>query len=1143
MRILALDLERYGPFTDRTVRFREDARLHVVLGANEAGKSTALAAVTDLLFGIEERTRYAFRHDMPALRLGAEIRAADGRTLRFRRRKGRKNTLVDAADAGLPDDSLAPYLGGLTREVFCRAFGLDSASLRAGAAEMLDAEGELGASLFAAASGLRGYRALQGRLEEEAAGIFMPRAARDRTFYQALTRYEEARKAIRQGELRAGDWRDLNEEIAEAGTRLDAIHAERRRIAGEQARLARLKRVAPLIQAVDAAAEAAARDEAPDQPDLWTDSWTDALGARIAAEAAARAEAERAGAALARAEQDLAALPLDEGLLARAEAVLEAFRGIARHDKDAQDLPRIRAEADALAQNLAQLAARIGLPDAAALKLRQPSDAARTRVAGLVREGRALAAEIARLTRDAAEALPGSDAAAAPAIDPAPLRADLRGLAGLRAEVARRDEIDGTVRREAGLLWLQAGRLDPPVADLAALAQVPLPAPEAIARHRQAFEALERRRERAAERQETARQAAAGTRLRLRLREGAGPLPSPDALARLRAARDALIGAGPGDEAALRRCREAVAAADRAADDLVRDAARAAEQAADRIRLEAETEEMAAAERDLAAIAAARSEAESAWQAAWAPAGLSAAPPAEMAAWLAEVQTLLDALASVETQSIEQRRLAERVEAARRPLAALAARAGLDLLPGLDPGLMLARIEERVAALGEAWERAREAEGRARAAAEQAARRAADLAEARVRETVWREAWNLAVPAIGLDGAAGPDEADSALAAWAAVPAALAALEHQQRRIAGLSRDMEAYRAEADTLVAALGPDLAGLPATAAMKALHDRLGAAQERRARRTDLASRCREAAEALAAAEAARGAAASALADHLGERSEGPAEDPAALHARLTARRALRLELESRRADLARIADGVAEAELRADLSGTSPDAIEAALRGLALEEEALDQRGKAAFADRDRAERRRADLEGGTGAELALAQRKAAEAELAGEARRWAVLRLAGLLIGTAIGRQRAGQQDPLLARAGALFSGLTGGAFAGLAQDYDAGDEPRLTGRRASGELVPVDGLSEGTRDQLYLALRLAYLEDYAGRAEPAPFVGDDLFLTFDDARTAHGLEALAAIGGQVQPILFTHHRHVADLARARLGAAVDVLEL
>ena len=38
-----------------------------------------------------------------------------------------------------------------------------------------------------------------------------------------------------------------------------------------------------------------------------------------------------------------------------------------------------------------------------------------------------------------------------------------------------------------------------------------------------------------------------------------------------------------------------------------------------------------------------------------------------------------------------------------------------------------------------------------------------------------------------------------------------------------------------------------------------------------------------------------------------------------------------------------------------------------------------------------------------------------------ARHWAVLKLAGLMLGTAIGRHRAGQQDPLL-RAPAPCSG-------------------------------------------------------------------------------------------------------------------------
>lgn len=120
------------------------------------------------------------------------------------------------------------------------------------------------------------------------------------------------------------------------------------------------------------------------------------------------------------------------------------------------------------------------------------------------------------------------------------------------------------------------------------------------------------------------------------------------------------------------------------------------------------------------------------------------------------------------------------------------------------------------------------------------------------------------------------------------------------------------------------------------------------------------------------------------------------------------------------------------------------------------------------------------------------------------------------------------------RAGQLFATITGGAFAGLGQELDDNDVLRLIGRRPGGEDVHVEGMSEGARDQLYLALRLAYLEDYARRSEPIPFLGDDLFMTFDDARTMNGLVALAGLSQDVQPILFTHHRHVVDLAQEGL---------
>ncbi|WP_331303052.1 AAA family ATPase [Methylobacterium oryzae] len=487
MRLIRLALERYGAFTDRTVAFRPDARLHVVLGANEAGKSTALAAVTDLLFGFGKSTPYAFLHDMPQLRLGAEIAAADGRRLSFRRRKGNSRTLIDAADAPLADDALAPFLGGLSRTVFCRAFGLDAASLRAGGREMVDVEGEVGASLFAAGSGLRGLTDLQTTLDAEADAIFAPRQAKHRTFYQALERHETARRAIRERGLRAGDWRALNDEIAAAAAQLDALRSDQKAGAVARARLERLKRVRPIIAEIDAleqriAAESDLVDADPAR--------VARLGAALDACRVADAEAERAAAALDRARGEAESVPVEPGLTHRADEILAAFSGTREFEKGGTDLPRIEGDAHKVGLELERLRARIGVPDLAALEARQPPDAARARIERLIRDGRTSAAAEDQLARDLAAARAERDRlaremeAADAARDPTPLREALKPLARLHEWIAARDTLEGAIRREAALLRNPAERLSPPVADLAALVRTPLPAPDTVARYR-----------------------------------------------------------------------------------------------------------------------------------------------------------------------------------------------------------------------------------------------------------------------------------------------------------------------------------------------------------------------------------------------------------------------------------------------------------------------------------------------------------------------------------------------------------------------------------------------------------------------------------------------------------------------------------
>ena len=157
MRLERLHLERWGAFTDTWLDLRGDGvRLHVLHGPNEAGKSTIRAAVTDLLFGIETKSPFDFRHGYRDMRIGAEIVSSDGRKLAFRRRKGNANTLLTAGatETPLPDGAIAPFLGGTSRSTFVTMFALDQARLREGGNHMIGPNGDLARSLLEAGTGM-----------------------------------------------------------------------------------------------------------------------------------------------------------------------------------------------------------------------------------------------------------------------------------------------------------------------------------------------------------------------------------------------------------------------------------------------------------------------------------------------------------------------------------------------------------------------------------------------------------------------------------------------------------------------------------------------------------------------------------------------------------------------------------------------------------------------------------------------------------------------------------------------------------------------------------------------------------------------------------------------------------------------------
>ena len=84
---------------------------------------------------------------------------------------------------------------------------------------------------------------------------------------------------------------------------------------------------------------------------------------------------------------------------------------------------------------------------------------------------------------------------------------------------------------------------------------------------------------------------------------------------------------------------------------------------------------------------------------------------------------------------------------------------------------------------------------------------------------------------------------------------------------------------------------------------------------------------------------------------------------------------------------------------------------------------------------------------------------------------------------------------------------------------------------AAGRTFQAEQLSGGTREQLFLALRLALVTQASSRGVRLPVILDDVFVNFDEERTEAAFDALRDMAAQGHQILFfTCHQHLTRLA-------------
>ncbi|HSM05214.1 MAG TPA: AAA family ATPase [Longimicrobiales bacterium] len=378
------------------------------------------------------------------------------------------------------------------------------------------------------------------------------------------------------------------------------------------------------------------------------------------------------------------------------------------------------------------------------------------------------------------------------------------------------------------------------------------------------------------------------------------------------------------------------------------------------------------------------------------------------------------------------------------------------------------------------------------------------------------------------------------------LPARLERLQELAREAAGRAESLASTSSELallDERAAELGPLLGddhrhAAPAAAAHLLTGALLEAVQRRDAARAasrELERLDGERVRVRATLDALR-AESDALEAHLGRLADGDpdrglvvAEDR--MEARESARR-LQAELERDQPDLEGVRHRIARAEEAGEDWVSDPDAVaraRARIQGLSEEIEELTRSVQSVEKDLQHlSERTRLDEIDG--------EIQAAEEEVDRRTRRRDRLWILGRVVQEAEKRLREEHQPAILREAASILSELTAGRYDRIVLAGRDGRRFRVRGPGTPGSLPVEAPLSTGTREQVYLALRLAILDQLDRAGERLPLFLDEVLVNWDPVRRDAGLQTLARRSADRQCFVFTCHPGMADRL-VELGAA------
>ena len=511
-----------------------------------------------------------------------------------------------------------------------------------------------------------------------------------------------------------------------------------------------------------------------------------------------------------------------------------------------------------------------------------------------------------------------------------------------------------------------------------------------------------------------------------------------------------------------------------------------------------------------------------AWVHAWASDPVIAGDLRRLASYAESREAIIERQEKLDASRLELVKLATEVEGLTQMLLRAEEIASLDPEPSLA-----ARVQNAVATLKKHedfygdYRRDAEALTTLKSREERGVEAIARLASARDE---WSANWSQKIVVLGLSPNATADLASEVASEWLAAAGIFSAINLASTRIRRINEDPETLRKQLVDLRTRVRVELPEDDVAAAhqlklklqesSRQAHKREALLPEHEKARFD-----KEAAEKHVATSVAR-------LDHLAATSRCKPESLKDTADRIKDRSKLRIDIDALKQTIITAGDGTPLDALKVQWQEQDPDQLAARLAELKQDVDRRDTEIEAAIAAQQAAETEARAFLDDDGLNGLFAERESASADMHRIIERYVEISLAKFLLEEAIEKVRAEQQDPLLVRASELFANSTRGEFTGIDTDVSQDGEPIVVGRRPNGSNVHLSEMSDGTRDQLFLAFRLASVEHYSQNAEPLPLVADDVLVHFDDDRGRATLELLAELGSTTQVLLFTHHESV-----------------